>query len=139
SLPKWRKRILLFGFGLSQRLCLETRHLVEYFRSLDPALKVAWFPNYREVPHQAGRPLRRPSWRIGGQRRALRLVYVGRIHAEKGVRELLEVAKVLGNTVELTLYGPADDKRLVEQLPDNVRHAGIFENQFAGEIIQLFD
>lgn len=70
-------------------------------------------------------------WQAGPPRRPrpsgpLRVIYAGGVSLAKGVPDLLEAVRVLGEAVELTLVGRAAPEMagLLAALPPNIRHRG---------------
>lgn len=72
----------------------ETRYLVEKFRNFNKS--TFWFPNARPVG-TVTRQTQHPYSR--------RFVFMGHVREEKGINEILEAAKRLGNDYSFALYG----------------------------------
>lgn len=82
-------------------ILLETKRSIHYMRSKLPAnANIEWFPNVR----------RNSSFRVSPKFQR-RFVFISHIQDEKGVSDLLDVAKELPEGYTVDLYGPIKDKK----------------------------
>ncbi len=108
-------------------LCADKPRLVLHATSTDErdeslarirAARVEVIPNGVEMPAQ----LERSEWMPGGR---IRLLYLGRLHAKKGIENLLRAISIFGNRgVSLRICGTGEDD-YVRSLRELVRQLGL--------------
>jgi glycosyltransferase involved in cell wall biosynthesis len=94
--PSWRRAVILWALRRCDMYLAETKHLVAA-ASATGLRDVRWYPNSRPMP-------RRPNSQAGSDD-CRRFVFVGQIHGQKGVRELIDAAGALPDGVSVDIFG----------------------------------
>jgi glycosyltransferase involved in cell wall biosynthesis len=102
DLKYYRKAAYLIG---------NTPDLVTYFHGQGwPAANTTWLPNFPETPPPGYQPISNPD------AATIRLLALGRLHANKGFDALLQAMALLPATFHLTLAGEGPEKTPLHQL-----------------------
>ena len=100
ELPRWAK-VWVRKTSLSADIVLfQTKHLVEYFENISHKKNILLHSNFR--------PLEELEPRLGRQR-CNRFVFMGKVKASKGVKEIIQASHLLDQNVEIHIFGPLED------------------------------
>jgi len=103
----------------ADRVLLETRAQVAWFRARYPRARILWYPNIRPLYRRPR--ITRPATR--------RFVFLGHVKPTKGVRVLLDAVRLLGDVdLQVDVFGPLQDGLTTADL------AGIEGLDYWGEI-----
>ncbi len=107
----------------------ETKYLIKYFYQMND--KIYWFPNVRQqlVVPQIPRTFNK------------RFVYIGTINQEKGIDEIIFIAKKLTSDYTLDIYGPIRESRYSKKIfsDQNVNYKGPLAPDTVTNVLNTYD
>ena len=123
------KRIRLYIFKHIDFLFFEMKNIVNSFKSINS--NTHWFPNVRRVPKDINYP----------KLFRKRFVFISQIFKEKGVDEIIEMARDLPDGYTIDLYGPIKDERYTEDYFQNssVNYCGALTSNQVLSTLQKYD
>ncbi len=124
-----RKALARYALKHADTVFFETKYLVEYFKPFNP--NTFWFPNVRH----------RPEGGFSKKEYEKRFIFIGSITKEKGIDELMQAARYVGEEYQIDLYGKIDERYYHEKdfsLP-NLRYRGFVDPKRVIETIQQYD
>lgn len=135
QLGQLQRRIVRYTVLDMDLLLFQSKHLVDYFRSLT-AKPVAWYANSRPLP-ESGVPPRNVT-----ATGVTKFVFVGHVKATKGIRELADASAQLKGEMDLVvdIYGPLRDGFDAAELADTgVEYKGTLPPQAVIPTLQKYD
>lgn len=118
-----------FLFANSDHVLLQTRHLCDYFNSD----KSYWFPTARPLP-----PLQAKSNEFT-ETGNLKIVFIGNVSRTKGVHLLIDAAKQVRSSVDITVYGPLVNISLDEMKEVGIVYGGVLSHDQVQNTLRKFD
>ena len=126
-----KRKLISYVIKNANIMFFEPRYLVDRYAKIRP--NVYWFPNIRKKPTVFRNPKRVYEKKV---------VYLGQIRETKGLDELLNAAKILGDDYSFDLYGTLFDKKYNQSLLDeysNVMYKGRVHNEKVYETLARYD
>lgn len=119
NLSKYKQVSVIYALSNSNINFFQTKYLVEYFKQYND--KTSWFPTVRN----------KPKFKIGREKvYKKRLIFLGHIHSEKGIDQILEVSNLLDEDYHIDLYGPITENKYnktVWEKYKNISYNGILK------------
>ena len=126
----WAYKIALnFLFTNSDHVLLQTRHLCNFFDSD----KSYWFPTARPLlPFKT-------KYNKFTKTKKLKIVFIGNVCRTKGIHLLIDAAKQLGSSVDITVYGPLVNISLDEMKEVGIVYGGVLSYDTVHNTLRKFD
>lgn len=135
--PWMIRKLVSDALSVLDAIYLETNYLVEWAQKR--GLNALWWPNSRFRSSTPNLSLAKSE----KSQTALRLVYLGRINVGKGIRRLINMAKLTSNEIEIEVYGPVDDPWLLDEIAncgtDKIHYSGLLPHIKVTEVIANAD
>lgn len=131
----WWQRLLIRCLFRSDKVLLQTKHLISHFQREFPRANLAWFPTSRP---------RSTSLSLEAQRReeGRRFVFLGHVKPSKGVRTLFAAVKHLRDAhFTLDIYGPLQEgvKYSEFKIDSKIKYKGVIEHNHAIPLLTNYD
>lgn len=128
---KLSKYLIRYSLRNANQIFFQTKYLINYFLKYNN--NTYWFPTVRNKPKMA-----RDSRKLFKKR----FIFLGQIRKEKGVEEIIEVSKLLGNDFTIDLYGSLMDKSFLRinsnQYP-NLSYKGELSPKEVSNVLMKYD
>jgi glycosyltransferase involved in cell wall biosynthesis len=128
--PKIIQKIVNKSIFSSNKILMETKSMISYFEKRNFA-NFKWFPNSRE-----------PNLTIKNNNNfSKKFVFISRVTKSKGVLEILEVFKNLGQDYQVDFFGPLDNKHFTKEHleNDNTSYKGVLNSNEVIEVLEKYD
>lgn len=131
NFPLFYKKWLDITIFKSDFVLMETKQMIEYFKSKIDTNNFIWFPNSRRIPS---------SINVSGAY-SKRFVFVSRVTKTKGIDLLLEVSKELPLEYSIDVYGPLDENFYTNQTFENsnLNYKGVISSNEVIKTLSNYD
>ncbi len=100
KLATYKKKFVKYALLNSNINFFQTKYLIEYFKQYND--NTFWFPTVRNKP-------KFNTERATGYHK--RFIFLGHLHSEKGVDQILEASSMLDDSYHIDLYGPITESK----------------------------
>ncbi len=124
SLPSFYRKLIIQSYRKNV-LLLQTKGLIKRFKNTFHIDDIIWFPTSRPAIAKYQKKETNTS-------KTLKVLFLGHIKEEKGIYDLLEIAKNAEQEdfdIQINLYGEPGDKKFLKKVSDstNIKYGGVLE------------